>query len=183
MSPPTAGIHSISTCTRRSKASRQRTASCARAGAIILAAECWDGVPSHGQYGELLESTASLDELLQKICAPGFAVPDQWQAQIQAQIQLRAAVYLYSSLDDDTVRRTHLEPCGPLSERFAALMQAAGPDATACILPQGPQTVPYLAPDAGQGAWARQLAIAGMSQTRTTPPTIRAGLARPRKAA
>ena len=152
-------------------------------GAIILAAECWDGIPSHGQYGELLESTASLDELLQKICAPGFAVPDQWQAQIQAQIQLRAAVYLYSSLDDDTVRRTHLEPCGPLSERFAALMQAAGPDATACILPQGPQTVPYLAPDAGQGAWARQLAIAGMSQTRTTPPTIRAGLARPRKAA
>ena len=50
---------------------------------------------------------------------------------------------------------------GPLSERFAALLRAAGPDVTACILPQGPQTVPYLAPDAGQGAWARQLAIAG----------------------
>ena len=129
-------------------------------GAIILAAECWDGVPSHGQYGELLESTKSLDELLRMISAPGFAVPDQWQAQIQAQIQLRAAVYLCSSLDDDTVRSTHLEPCGPLSERFASLMRAAGPGATACILPQGPQTVPYLAPHADQGEWARQLAVA-----------------------
>ena len=95
-------------------------------GAIILAAECWDGIPSHGQYGELLESTASLDELLQKICAPGFAVPDQWQAQIQAQIQLRAAVYLYSSLDDDTVRRTHLEPCGPLSEAICRADASGG---------------------------------------------------------
>ena len=147
-------------------------------GAIILAAECWDGIPSHGQYGELLESTASLGELLQKICAPGFAVPDQWQAQIQAQIQLRASVYLYSSLDDDTVRRTHLEPCGPLAERFAALLRAAGPDATACILPQGPQTVPYLAPNAGQGAWARQLAVAGPRQTRRiVGGVVRAGAA------
>ena len=98
-------------------------------GAIILAAECWDGIPSHGQYGELLESTASLDELLQKICAPGFAVPDQWQAQIQAQIQLRAAVYLYS-----VARRRHgtPHPFGAVRAALRAVCRAAAGRRAGC---------------------------------------------------
>ena len=113
-------------------------------GAIIAAAECWDGIPDHGSYGELLSESTSPDELLERICTPGFAIPDQWQAQVQAQVQQRATVYLHSALDDETVRRTHLLPCGPLAARFAGLMRAAGPDATACVLPQGPQTIPYV---------------------------------------
>ena len=59
-------------------------------GAIIIAASCWDGIPEHGLYGKLLREAASPRELLDRITATGFLEQDQWQAQIQAQIQLKA---------------------------------------------------------------------------------------------
>ena len=42
--------------------------------------------------------------------APGFAIYGQWQAQTQALVQRRADVYLYSSLDPDTVQQAMLTP-------------------------------------------------------------------------
>jgi nickel-dependent lactate racemase len=114
-------------------------------GAIVAAAECWDGIPDHGQYKELLFAARSPAEVLERITAPGFQAPDQWQAQIQAMIQRRCRVYLYSSLPDEVVRRTLLLPCGDLEARIATLRAEYGPDATMCVLPQGPQTIPYLA--------------------------------------
>ena len=58
-------------------------------GTIICAAECRDGIPNHGAYGELLAARPSPRELLDMIMSPGFSSPDQWQVQIQAQIQLK----------------------------------------------------------------------------------------------
>ncbi len=119
-------------------------------GAIIVAAECWDGIPDHGSYRELLASAPTPGELLTRIEQPGFHAPDQWQVQIQAIIQRRCRVYLHSSLADDVVHQTHLLPCGDIEARIAALLSEYGPDATLCVLPQGPQTIPYLAePSAG----------------------------------
>ena len=45
-------------------------------GAIILAAECWDGIPSHGQYGELLgehrqSRRAAAEDLRARLCGAG----------------------------------------------------------------------------------------------------------------
>jgi lactate racemase len=114
-------------------------------GAIVVAAECWDGIPDHGNYRELLTSAPTTGELLDRIEAPGFQMPDQWQVQIQAIIQRRCRVYLYSSLPDDVVRLTHLLPCGDVEARVSSLLGEFGPDATLCVLPQGPQTIPYLA--------------------------------------
>ena len=37
-----------------------------------------------------------------------------------------------------------LLPCGDIERRVAALLAEYGPDATLCVLPQGPQTIPYL---------------------------------------
>lgn len=113
-------------------------------GAIVCAAECWDGIPEHGTYKDLLFATRTPEEILERISAPGFQLPDQWQAQIQAVIQRRCRVYLHSSLDDDIVRRTHLLPCGDIERRVAGLLGEFGPDATLCVLPQGPQTIPYV---------------------------------------
>ena len=48
-------------------------------GAIIIAAECLDGIPEHGLYGQLLRGSKSPQELLQKITTPGFLEQDQWQ--------------------------------------------------------------------------------------------------------
>ena len=58
-------------------------------GSIICAAECSDGIPDHGEYGRILAARDTPEELLEMIGADGYDRHDQWQVQIQAQIQLR----------------------------------------------------------------------------------------------
>jgi nickel-dependent lactate racemase len=110
-------------------------------GTIICAAECRDGIPDHGAYGQILASGSSPQELLAMITSPGYSRPDQWQVQIQAQIQLKARVLMRSDyLSDEQIRKAHLEPVHDI----ARAVQEAGPKATICVLPQGPQTIPFL---------------------------------------
>lgn len=114
-------------------------------GAIILAAECWDGIPEHGLYGQLLRSAASPRALLDTIYQPGFLKQDQWQAQIQAQIQLKADVYVRSDyLTPEQIESALLRPCLRIEDTLAELLQRFGPGARICVLPEGPQTIPYL---------------------------------------
>ena len=111
-------------------------------GRIICAAECLDGVPDHGQYGRILTERDSPAELLEMICSPGYERHDQWQAQIQAQILLKADVYLKAGhLTDEQIRRAHLKP---ISDIEAAIADC-GDDARICVLPEGPQTIPFIA--------------------------------------
>ncbi len=114
-------------------------------GAIILAADCWDGIPEHGEYGKLLREGADLDGLLARIRAPGFRRQDMWQVQIQALIRRRAELYLYSdNLSDEQIRGAHLEPCRSIEATVAGLLRRHGAQASICVLPEGPQTIPYL---------------------------------------
>jgi lactate racemase len=114
-------------------------------GTIVCAAECRDGLPSHGSYGQVLASQPSPEKLLAMINAPGYSVPDQWQVQIQAQIQVKAKVLVKTrGLAPDAVRAAHFQPIDDVAETVCEALQAAGPDATLCVLPQGPQTIPYL---------------------------------------
>jgi nickel-dependent lactate racemase len=114
-------------------------------GAIIAAAECWDGIPDHGLYGELLRTSSSPRHLLDRILEPGFLKQDQWQAQIQAMIQLKAEVYVYSGgLSDEQIRTALFHPCRDILATLSSLRQRYGPDTRICILPEGPQTIPYL---------------------------------------
>jgi len=113
-------------------------------GDIIIAAECWDGVPSHGEYQRLLWEANSPQELLDKVMAPGFRCHDQWEAQTQAQIQLKASVHVYADgLSDEELRHALVIPC-PSIEETVARLQRHNPGATIAVLPDGPQTVPYL---------------------------------------
>jgi nickel-dependent lactate racemase len=114
-------------------------------GAIILAADCWDGIPEHGMYGTLLRQARNPQALLERICAPGFLEQDQWQAQIQAQIQLKADVYVYSrNLTDEQTRAALLLLCSQIEETVSKLRKRYGSRATICVLPEGPQTIPYI---------------------------------------
>ena len=117
-------------------------------GSIIAAAECWDGIPEHGEYAELLRAAGSPQELLALVEAPGFACQDQWEAHIQALIQLRADVHVYSDgLSDAQIREALLTPCHSIEGTLAQLLDQYGPGATVCVLPEGPQTVPYVTKD------------------------------------
>ncbi len=114
-------------------------------GSIVVAAECWDGIPEHGEYANLLREADSPQALLDRVQAPGFACQDQWEAQIQALIQQRADVYLYSDgLSHEQIRQALLIPCRSIEETLAELLARYGPQASVCVLPEGPQTVPCL---------------------------------------
>ncbi|SVC46232.1 uncharacterized protein METZ01_LOCUS299086, partial [marine metagenome] len=62
-------------------------------GSIICAAECSDGIPNHGSYGEILKSQASPQSLIDMIESSDYQKHDQWQVQIQASIQMENDVY------------------------------------------------------------------------------------------
>jgi nickel-dependent lactate racemase len=110
-------------------------------GTLILACECREGVPANSPLDKLLRTASSPEEILTMLATPGFVRPEQWQAQIQALVQRKAKVLVYSSLPDDVIRACHLEPCRDI----AAAVTAAGPQARIAVLPQGPLTIPYLA--------------------------------------
>jgi nickel-dependent lactate racemase len=114
-------------------------------GSIIIAAECWDGIPEHGEYANLLRAAEGPEDLLARIEAPGFACQDQWEAHIQALIQLRANVYVYTDgLSDEQIWEALLIPCHSIESTVAELLDQYGPQATICVLPEGPQTVPFV---------------------------------------
>ena len=115
-------------------------------GAIVCAAECRDGLPSHGSYREELTAAASPAALLEAIAARTTTVPDQWQIQIQAGIQARSRVIVHTSyLSDEELSEAHLEQTADVEATVWHLLDAAGPEARVCVLPYGPLTVPYVA--------------------------------------
>ena len=112
-------------------------------GAVVCAAECADGLPSHGEYGDILRARETPEALLRMICAPGHNRHDQWEVQIQAQIQQRATVFLKTDgLTPDEVRAAHLTPIDDVAGTTREQLDRAGPDARVCVLPEGPQTIP-----------------------------------------
>ncbi len=114
-------------------------------GSIIMAAECWDGIPSGSDYERILSAVNNTDELMDYIRRNEEILNDTWQIYYQALIQKKASVYLYSgSLDDFTVRRAQLNPTADIGRLTDELVSRIGPQAKICILPEGPQTIPYL---------------------------------------
>jgi lactate racemase len=90
----------------------------------------------------LLRSAGGPGEILTMLATPGFVRPEQWQAQIQALIQRRAEVLVYSSLPDEVVRAAHLKPCRDIA---ATVRERSNTSTRIAVLPQGPLTIPYLA--------------------------------------
>jgi nickel-dependent lactate racemase len=75
---------------------------------------------------------------------PGFRCHDQWEAQIQAQIQRKAKVHVYADgLSDEELRHALVIPCRSIEETVARVRED-NPGATIAVLPDGPQTVPYV---------------------------------------
>ena len=114
-------------------------------GAIIIAAACEDGLPDHGRYAALLAEAGSPQGILEMISQPGFSVQDQWQVQVQAQIQHRADVYVYSDgLSDEQIQRALFLPCHDIESTVAGLQANFGSQSRICVIPEGPQLIPYL---------------------------------------
>jgi len=50
-----------------------------------------------------------------------------------------------SGLSDGEIRAAHFDPIDEVGPAVQRALTAAGAQATLCVLPQGPQTIPYLA--------------------------------------
>lgn len=114
-------------------------------GTVIIAAECSEGVPAGSPHDRLLRSVQNGEDLLAKLDAPGFAWPEQWQGQIQALIQRRTEVLVYTQMDDESVRAAHLTPCKDIEATVRDKLGSASSGKRIAVLPQGPLTIPYLA--------------------------------------
>jgi nickel-dependent lactate racemase len=114
-------------------------------GAIIIATACEDGMPEHGRYAELLMEAGSPEGILQMISQPGFEVQDQWQVQIQAQIQQRAEVFVFSEgLSNAQIQRALFTPTRDIERTLVDLVANRDGDVRICVIPEGPQLIPYL---------------------------------------
>ncbi len=69
--------------------------------------------------------------------------------QIQAKVQAHATVYIHSAyLSDADLRSVHLLASPDIAATVDDALARAGPQAWVCVLPEGPQTIPYLDPRA-----------------------------------
>jgi nickel-dependent lactate racemase len=124
-------------------------AAAATGGAILLVAECREGLGGP-EYVELMRSEASPAALLGRFGRDGHAtVHDQWQVQVQAMVQARCDVWLHSSLDRAAVESAHLrfapDVDGTLASILARRRRELGREPSVCVLPFGQLTVPRLA--------------------------------------
>jgi nickel-dependent lactate racemase len=113
-------------------------------GAILIASECWDGVPDFGNYKTFLSDFDAPQALLDHVLAPGFRMHDQWEAFLHAKLCLHADTHIYAEgLSDDDIRMAMMTPCHDIEATLRDLVARHGP--RLCVLPDGPMTVPYLA--------------------------------------
>ena len=114
-----------------------------RGGAVLMASQCWEGVPDHGHYKTLLAEADSAQALLERVTTPGFRLQDQWEGYLHARLCLHADIHLYADgLSDEEIRMAMMAPCRDIEATLRSLVATYGP--RLCVLPEGPMTVPYL---------------------------------------
>lgn len=112
-------------------------------GMVFVASECSDGIPSHGNFGSILQSHSTVESVevwLKNLANP---VLDQWQVQVLVQILARCRVSLHSRLDPECVKGCKLSPVDDLKQSLRNHIEAIGKGVPVAVLPEGPITVPY----------------------------------------
>jgi nickel-dependent lactate racemase len=114
-------------------------------GAIILVAECEEGLPDYGEYADVLGTSLTPQELLGKISSGDVSMQDQWDAQIQAMICNRVRFFIYSDgLSDDDIKKAFGVPCREINQLLDDLLREKGDKTRIAVMPHGPQSIPYL---------------------------------------
>lgn len=114
-------------------------------GVIVMAAECWDGIPADSDYERILGSVQDPSELQDFLIRNENKFGDTWQVFLQSSVHQKARIMFYSDkMDEASIRKVHFEPVQDLEAGFNELVNELGPCARTCILPEGPQTIPFL---------------------------------------
>ncbi len=116
-----------------------------KGGDILIAAECWDGIPDNTDFARMLAAADSIDELYDYVKKNERDFQDTWQIFYEVLIQRWANVSLYTDkLDDETVRKALFSPVPDPEALIREILEKHGQDARICVLPEGPLTIPYI---------------------------------------
>lgn len=113
-------------------------------GTIIMASECSDGIPAHGNFAEIMQKGDSAEDILAWIFRQKETVLDQWQAQVLAEILKRTEVAVFSSLDRQSIEACKMIFVDDLQSEVEKRIAAVGKGARVAVLPDGPLTIPYV---------------------------------------
>lgn len=116
-----------------------------KGGMIFMASECSDGIPDHGNFGDMLRRHERVEDMQAWLKALDTPLLDQWQVQVLAQILERCRVSLYSSLEPAVARACKMLPIAQFEESIHEHILSIGKGARVAVLPEGPLTIPYLA--------------------------------------
>ena len=116
---------------------------CRKGGAILALTACEDGLPEHGGYADFLRKAGSPQAVLDLLNSPGFNMHDQWTVQVQALLQQRTDIFVYSEgLSERQIREALFKPCKDPAACLHDMLAKYGE--RGCVLPRGPMTIPYI---------------------------------------
>jgi nickel-dependent lactate racemase len=114
-------------------------------GAIVLAAECAEGI-GNDDFSRILFSGPSFGALMERIGAPGFAADEQWGVQCMGLVAAKADSWVKSSMARDLTERAHMRYCEDIGETVAALAadfeRRTGERPSIAAFPYGQLTIP-----------------------------------------
>ena len=113
-------------------------------GTVLIASECSDGLPDHGNFGALMRVGRSADDILQNIIDLPEEILDQWEAQVYAYLMQKYDIQVYCAMDPAAVRACKLRPVADLQATVEAAIHKLGRRPRVAVLPDGPLTIPYV---------------------------------------
>lgn len=113
-------------------------------GTILVASECSDGIPSHGNFFELMKIGSGPQDILDHIFGLDQHILDQWEAQVLANCMKQADIAILSSIDDASIEACKLTPIDDLAAALCEKISSVGPGAPVAVLPDGPLTIPFV---------------------------------------
>ena len=112
-------------------------------GSVLVASQCSDGVPDHGNFAELMRTGDGPGDVLRAVHSRE-PILDQWQAQTLASILERIEVGVYANMDRADIEACKLAAVEDLDSTLRERVRAIGGGARVAVLPDGPLTIPYL---------------------------------------
>lgn len=114
-------------------------ATCKEGGVIIICSACNDG---HGgkDFYEWFAKAKNAQEVMDKILAiePQDTLPDQWEAQILARLQLHYTIIIVTDqCDHKMIQDMHMKVVNTLPEAMKLAEEIVGKDATITAVPDG----------------------------------------------
>ena len=117
---------------------------CSEGGDILVASECADGIPAHGNFAKIMAECETPQALLDWTGSRPACILDQWQAQVLGEVLKRCRVSVFSSLPASEVEQCMMTPVAELQTAVDQALKVLGNDSDVAVLPHGPLTIPFV---------------------------------------